>query len=64
MSSAVKADSLDAALDAAIRRFDGASPVTGQVHRHFEAAARADRDVHMHLVMAVVAAEGGRLGVQ
>lgn len=61
MSSAVKADRLDAALDAAVRRFDGASPVTAQVHRHFGAGARAGRDVHMHLVLAVVTAEGGRL---
>jgi geranylgeranyl pyrophosphate synthase len=61
MPSAVKADNLGAALAAAIRRFDGASPVTAQVHRHFGAADGAERDVRMRLVLEVVAAEGGRL---
>jgi geranylgeranyl pyrophosphate synthase len=61
MSSAVRADRLEAALEAAIRRFDGASPVTAQVHQHFGGVARAERDVRMHLVLEVVAAEGGRL---
>ena len=61
MPSAVTLDSLDAALEAAIRRFDGASPVTAQVHHHFGyagAAARTVTPLHMQLVLEVAAAEG------
>jgi geranylgeranyl pyrophosphate synthase len=59
----VEADSLEAALEAAIRRFDGTSPVTPQVHYHFgyaggAAGGRPPR--HMQLVLEVVAEEGGR----
>jgi len=62
MSSAVKADSLEAALEAAIRRFDGTSPVTPQVHEYFGFAgnaAAADPRARMRLVLEVVAEEGG-----
>jgi geranylgeranyl pyrophosphate synthase len=62
MSSAVKADNLEAALEAAIRRFDGTSPVTPQVHAYFgyagDAAAANPRS-RMRLVLEVVAEEGG-----
>ena len=65
MSSAVKADSLEAALEAAIRRFDGTSPVTPQVHHYFgyaaEGAAPNSRS-RMQLVLEVVAEEGGAPG--
>jgi geranylgeranyl diphosphate synthase type I len=64
MSSPDKADSLEAALEAAIRRFDGTSPVTPQVHHHFGYAGDAP-GVHarlrMQLVLEVVAEEGGRI---
>ncbi len=59
MSSAVTADSLEAALEAASRRFDGTSPVTHQVHHHLGDAA-ADARLRMQLVLEVVAEEGGR----
>jgi geranylgeranyl pyrophosphate synthase len=62
MSLAVKADSLEAALEAAIRRFDGTSPVTPQVHHHFGYAgdaAGAHARLRMQLVLEVVAGEGG-----
>jgi geranylgeranyl diphosphate synthase type I len=62
MSSAVKPDSLAAALDAALRRFDGASPVTEQVHYHFgesDPARRDDARRWMELVLTVAQAEGG-----
>ena len=64
MSSAAKADSLEAALEAAIRRFDGTSPVTPQVHHHFgysEDAVRTQARLRMQLVLEVVAEEGGRI---
>ena len=65
MSSAVKADNLEAALEAAIRRFDGTSPVTPQVHAFFgyagDAAGSAARS-RMQLVLEVVAEEGGAMG--
>ena len=54
------ADNLEAALEAAIRRFDGTSPVTPQMHHHFAYpgdAAGAQR-LRMHLVLEVVAEEG------
>jgi geranylgeranyl pyrophosphate synthase len=60
----VMADSLEAALEAAIRRFDGTSPVTPQVHHHVGYAAGAPRDqrrLRMQLVLEVVAEEGGRI---
>jgi geranylgeranyl pyrophosphate synthase len=64
MSSAVKADKLEAALEAAIRRFDGTSPVTSQVHASFgyagDTAAPAAR-LRMQLVLEVVAEEDGSL---
>lgn len=56
MPSAVKADSLEAALEAAVRRFDGSSPVTPQVHAHV-GAERSDRYARMHLVLEAAAAE-------
>jgi geranylgeranyl diphosphate synthase type I len=61
MRSAVKADNLEAALEAAIRRFDGSSPVTLQVHQHFGEPAGAGRHGRMQLVLAVALAEGGRI---
>jgi len=64
MPSAVKADRLEAALAAAIRRFDGPSPVTAQVHAHFGAAGEdgpRPRRFHMQLVLEVIAVEGGPL---
>ena len=64
MSSAVKADNLEAALEAAIRRFDGTSPVTPQVHAYFGYAgdaAASDPRSRMRLVLEVVAEEGGSL---
>jgi geranylgeranyl pyrophosphate synthase len=60
----LKADNLEVALDAAIRRFDGTSPVTPQVHHHFGYAgiiARRLIRLRMRLVLEVVAEEGGRL---
>ena len=65
MSLAVKADSLEAALEAAIRRFDGTSPVTPQVHHHFGYAGDAPGSrlrLRMQLVLEVVAEEGGAPG--
>jgi geranylgeranyl pyrophosphate synthase len=62
MSSAVKADSLEAGLEAAIRRFDGTSPVTPQVHACFgyaEARDVTNSRSRMQLVLEVVAEEGG-----
>jgi geranylgeranyl diphosphate synthase type I len=65
MSSAVKAHNLEAALEAAIRRFDGTSPVTPQVHAYFGYAGDAGRTAprsRMQLVLEVVAEEGGAVG--
>jgi geranylgeranyl pyrophosphate synthase len=65
MSSAVKADSLEAALEAAVRRFDGTSPVTPQVHQYLGYAgdtAGARSRSRMRLVLEVVAEEGGAAG--
>lgn len=62
MSLALKADNLEAALEAAIRRFDGTSPVTAQVHHHFGYAgdvAGTHARLRMQLVLEVVAEEGG-----
>jgi geranylgeranyl diphosphate synthase type I len=61
----VMADSLEAALEAAIRRFDGTSPVTPQVHHHFGYAGDAPgahQRLRMQLVLEVVAEEGGSAG--
>lgn len=58
-----KADNLEAALEAAIRRFDGSSPVTPQVHHHFGldgAGAATRRSLRMQLVLEVVAEEHGQ----
>jgi geranylgeranyl pyrophosphate synthase len=61
MPSAVRADNLAAALEAAVRRFDGSSPVTAQVHAHF--STRADgAAAYMRLVLEVAAAEGASAG--
>jgi geranylgeranyl pyrophosphate synthase len=59
----VMADSLEAALEAAIRRFDGTSPVTPQVHHHVGHAAGnpgLHERLRMQLVLEVVSEEGGR----
>jgi geranylgeranyl diphosphate synthase type I len=64
MSLAVTADRLEAQLEAAIRRFDGTSPVTPQVHAFFGYAGdRTDPNPRsrMQLVLEVVAEEGGSL---
>jgi geranylgeranyl pyrophosphate synthase len=61
MLSAVKADSLEEALAAAIRRFDGASPVTAQVNEHFSHARAGEPHPFMRLVLAVAQAEGAPL---
>lgn len=56
------AGSLEAALEAAVRRFDGTSPVTPQVHHHFGYAgdgAGAYPRLRMQLVLEAVAEEGG-----
>lgn len=56
------ADSPEAALEAAIRRFDGTSPVTPQVHYHFGFAGdapAAHRPLRMLLVLEVIAEEHG-----
>lgn len=61
MRSAVKPDSLEAALREALRRFDGASPVTDQVHYHFnggEPARLAQAQPWMELVLAVAERAG------
>lgn len=60
MYSAVNPRSLENALAAAIRRFDGASPVTPQVHDHFGLGAGAGGDdrLRMQLVLEVAAEEG------
>ena len=56
------AGSLEAALEAAVRRFDGTSPVTPQVHHHFGYAGDAGGAyprLRMQLVLEVVTEEGG-----
>lgn len=62
MRSAVKPDRLAAALTEALRRFDGASPVTEQVRYHFsggEPARLAEAQPWMELVLAVAQQAGG-----
>jgi geranylgeranyl diphosphate synthase type I len=62
MSSVIERADVEAALAAAIHRFDGASPVTEQLHHHF---GYLDHDgtpcprARMQLVVEVAAAEGG-----
>lgn len=57
MRSAVEPDSLSRALAAAIRRYDGRSPVTEQVRYHFARYA-GEAPLRMQLVLAVAEAEG------
>ena len=62
MRSVVEWDSVEAALASAIRRFDGASPVTAQVHHHFgylDANGMPAPRLRMQLVVEVATAEGG-----
>jgi len=62
MHSVVERDDIEAALASAIHRFDGASPVTEQLHHHFGYLDRAGSPcprVRMRLVIEVAAAEGG-----
>jgi geranylgeranyl pyrophosphate synthase len=62
MRSVATPDSLASALEAALRRFDGASPVTEQVHYHFEESDQARSDDArrwMELVLTVARAAGG-----
>lgn len=62
MRSAVAPDSLANVLEAALRRFDGASPVTEQVHYHFtesDPARGTDALRWMELVLTVAEAAGG-----
>jgi geranylgeranyl diphosphate synthase type I len=65
MHSVVERDNIEAALASAIRRVDGASPVTEQLHHHFgyldRSAAPCPR-VRMQLVLEVAAAEGAPPG--
>jgi geranylgeranyl diphosphate synthase type I len=62
MSSVIERGNIEAALAAAVHRFDGASPVTEQLHHHFgyleQTGAPCPR-VRMQLVIEVAAAEGG-----
>jgi geranylgeranyl diphosphate synthase type I len=61
MHSVVNPASLEAALDDALRRFDGASPVTAQVHHQLgidRAAQEARGRFRMRLVLEVAAEEG------
>jgi geranylgeranyl diphosphate synthase type I len=61
MSSAAAPDSLDAFLEAAVRRFDGQSPLTAQIRHHFGNGAGsgdAGRYVHFRLALAVAEEEG------
>jgi geranylgeranyl diphosphate synthase, type I len=64
MHSAVNRHSLENALAAAIRRFDGASPVTPQVHDHFGLAGAGEGDdrLRMQLVLEVAVEEGAAPG--
>jgi geranylgeranyl diphosphate synthase type I len=62
MHSVAERDDVEAALAAAIRRFDGPSPVTGQLHHHFgylESGPTAGRRLRMCFALAVALAEGG-----
>jgi geranylgeranyl diphosphate synthase type I len=57
-------DTLATALAEALRRFDGASPVTEQVHYHFDrgSSLRGEEARRwMELVLAAAAAAGGRV---
>lgn len=56
--SSADADRLAGALEAAIGRFDGESPVTGQVHDHI-ARRLEPAPLRMQLVVAAAEAEGG-----
>jgi geranylgeranyl diphosphate synthase type I len=61
MSSAATPDSLDAFLEAAVRRFDGQSPLTAQILHHFAYdgnPGEAGRYVHFRLALAVAEEEG------
>jgi geranylgeranyl diphosphate synthase type I len=61
MHSVVERDDIEAALASAIHRFDGASPVTEQLHHHFGYLDRGGAPcprVRMQLVLEVAAAEG------
>jgi geranylgeranyl diphosphate synthase type I len=62
MLSVIERDSIEAALASAIHRFDGASPVTAQLHHHFgylEPGGAPALRHRMQLVVEVAAAEGG-----
>jgi len=62
MHSVAEPDSLATTLEAALRRFDGASPVTEQVHDHFtrsDPTRRDDARRWMELVLAAAQAAGG-----
>ena len=61
MHSVVERDNVEAALASAIHRFDGASPVTEQLHHHFGYLDRGGTPcprVRMQLVVEVAAVEG------
>ena len=58
MRSAVKANSLPSVLEAAVRRYDGQSPLTEQIHHHFSVAAAGFAPLHMELVLAAAEEEG------
>lgn len=60
MNSAASPDDLESAVVAALRRFDGQSPVTAQVHHHV--ARGGAPGLLVRLVMAVAAEEGGSPG--
>jgi geranylgeranyl diphosphate synthase type I len=62
MNSVIERDNVEAALAAAIHRYDGASPVTEQLHHHFGYLDRGGTPcprARMQLVVEVAAAEGG-----
>ena len=62
MHSVVERDNVEAALASAIHRFDGASPVTEQLHHHFgylDRGAMPCPRVRMQLVVEVATVEGG-----
>lgn len=60
MHSVATPDSDDAALDAAIARYDGDSPTTAQIRQHFSSGAGASPGgrIRMRLVLAAAADEG------